>query len=177
MNISKETRQIVRSRANFACEYCSVSEIDAGSELTLDHFHPPSKGGDDSLENLVYCCQRCNGYKSDYFPATSRQPSIWNPRHSPASRHFIQLDDGYLKGLTKEGEFTIRLLRLNRPQLIAMRAKKKNEQEKQHLLSQLLEITAVLKQTNQQVNNLSHQQQSLLEEQFMILKILTRKDS
>jgi outer membrane lipoprotein-sorting protein len=44
----------VRRRANFACEFCGVSETDAGGQLTVDHFQPRHKGGDDSLENLIY---------------------------------------------------------------------------------------------------------------------------
>jgi hypothetical protein len=45
----------------------------------------------------------------------------------------------------------------------------------QQLLSQLLEISSVMKQTNEQVNNLSQQQQTLLDEQLLILRILTNK--
>ncbi len=177
MSVSKETRQLVRRRANFACEYCGIRETDAGSELTLDHYQPPLKGGDDSPENLVYCCHRCNEYKSDYFPATTEQPFIWNPRISLASQHFIELEDGHLKGLTKEGEFTIRLLKLNRVQLLAFRIKRKNQQENQQLLEQLVVISEIMKQTNDQVSNLSQQQQALLDEQMKILKILTGKDT
>lgn len=80
MSISKETRETVRTRANFACEYCGVTETDSGSELTIDHFHPPRKGGDDKLDNLIYCCYRCNLYKSDYFPQKPEDHQLWNPR-------------------------------------------------------------------------------------------------
>jgi hypothetical protein len=40
MSISPELRQYVRKRADFACEYCGVSEIDSGGELTIDHYCP-----------------------------------------------------------------------------------------------------------------------------------------
>lgn len=177
MSISKETRQWVRQRANFICEYCGISETDAGSELTLDHYQPIQKGGDDSPDNLVYCCHRCNEYKSDYFPVLSNHPFLWNPRHTPASQHFIELEDGTIKGLTTEGEFTIQLLRLNRAQLVAYRIKRKNEHENRQLLKQLLELSELMKQTNDQVKNLSQHQQTLLDEQMKILKILTNKDT
>ncbi|RRR73903.1 MAG: hypothetical protein EI684_08085 [Candidatus Viridilinea halotolerans] len=35
----------------------------------MDHHHPPGRGGSpDHADNLVYCCSRCNLYKSDYWP-------------------------------------------------------------------------------------------------------------
>lgn len=56
-----EIRETVRVRAQFACEYCGVRETDSGDLLTIDHFQPVGKGGDDSLENLVYCCELIDG--------------------------------------------------------------------------------------------------------------------
>jgi 5-methylcytosine-specific restriction endonuclease McrA len=40
MTISDEKRHAVREQYNFACGYCGISEIDAGSELEIDHFQP-----------------------------------------------------------------------------------------------------------------------------------------
>jgi hypothetical protein len=28
----------VRQRAGFVCEYCGVTEVDVGGQLTIDHF-------------------------------------------------------------------------------------------------------------------------------------------
>jgi hypothetical protein len=53
MTVSNEMREQVRQRANFACEFCGVTETDTGGELTIDHFQPVRKGGDDSFENLL----------------------------------------------------------------------------------------------------------------------------
>ena len=66
MSLSDVVRQQVRVRANFACEYCLVQDAAVGSEQTIDHFRPKSKGGTDELANLVYCCVRCNTYKGNY---------------------------------------------------------------------------------------------------------------
>lgn len=41
------------------CVYCG----DAESPLTADHVIPPSRGGDDSIGNLVPACYSCNGAK------------------------------------------------------------------------------------------------------------------
>ena len=76
MSISAEMRLLVRERANFRCEYCGVSEQDTGGELTLDHFQPQVRGGTDDPANLLYCCQHCNQYKSDYWPDDEASPML-----------------------------------------------------------------------------------------------------
>jgi 5-methylcytosine-specific restriction endonuclease McrA len=58
VRISQSVRQKIRESADFACEYCGISETDSGGELTVDHFQPISKNGGDEQENLVYCCFR-----------------------------------------------------------------------------------------------------------------------
>lgn len=122
--ISPETRQFVRERAGFACEYCGVTEISTGAELTIDHYCPKAKGGTDEVENLVYCCYRCNQYKSDYWASEVAIPPLWNPRTEPAERHFLRLRDGRLSALTEVGNQTIQTLRLNRPLLVANRLRR-----------------------------------------------------
>jgi len=80
MTIKAAIRKQVRERAGFACEFCGISETDTGGQLTVDHFRPKAKGGDDSLDNLLYCCARCNQYKLDYWPSRPDDPPLWNPR-------------------------------------------------------------------------------------------------
>ncbi len=135
MTIIANIREQVRQRANFACEFCGVTEIDTGGELTIDHFQPISQQGDDSLENLLYCCIRCNQYKLDYWPTHSDDISLWNPRREPRSKHFIELEDGRLHPLTSTGVFTQKRLRLNRPPLVAHRLRERQRAEKMYLLS------------------------------------------
>lgn len=48
----------VRQRYEGRCGYCGVSEGETGGELTVDHFRPLCAGGDDTDDNLVYCCFR-----------------------------------------------------------------------------------------------------------------------
>ncbi|HZP82505.1 MAG TPA: hypothetical protein VFB21_12765 [Chthonomonadaceae bacterium] len=38
MTITALLREQVRQRANFACEYCGVTETDTASLLTIDHY-------------------------------------------------------------------------------------------------------------------------------------------
>jgi hypothetical protein len=55
MTISITIRKHIRQCANFAWEFCGIRETDTGGSLTIDHFQPKSKGGNDRLENLLYC--------------------------------------------------------------------------------------------------------------------------
>ncbi len=175
MSITKEIRESVRQRAACACEFCGVSETDTGGELTLDHYQPQTKGGTDDLENLLYCCNRCNLYKHDYFPASPTEPMLWNPRTEPASAHFLELEDGSLSPLTHMGAFTLQRLRLNRPPLVAHRLFKRKNKEEAHLLNRYRELLVLLEQVNSQLGAVTEEQHSLLEEQQRLLRLLLRR--
>lgn len=51
MTISFASRQRIRDRANFLCEYCHSFEEASSSLFTLDHLIPQSLGGND-IERL-----------------------------------------------------------------------------------------------------------------------------
>ena len=172
MNVTQEQRDQVRQRANYACEFCGVSEADAAGQLTIDHFHPRSKGGDNSLDNLLYSCVRCNLYKQDYWPGQPDAPVLWNPRREPATRHFLELDDGQLLPLTPVGEFTIRRLRLNRVPLVTYRQSKQKQAENLRLLMQYRDLVSLLTQLNAQLATLTKEQQQLLVVQRELLRLL-----
>ena len=175
MTISLEIREQIRRRTNFACEFCGVSETDVGGQLTIDHFQPKSKGGEDFLENLLYCCICCNQYKQDYW-FVGDEPSLWNPRQEPASVHFLELDTGKLLPLTPTGEFTIKRLRLNRSPLVAYRLGKRRKAEEIRLLKQYKDLSQLLGQLNEQLVTLVEEQQQLLEEQRELIRFLLRRN-
>lgn len=57
------TKKAVLVRDNFECQYC-------GCKLTMntgtrDHVHPLSKGGKNTLSNVVAACKPCNGKKDN----------------------------------------------------------------------------------------------------------------
>ena len=167
-----DIREQVRQRANFICEFCGVTEADTGGRLTIDHFRPRTKGEDDSLENLLYCCVRCNQYKQDYWSTSSGDPSLWNPRLEPASRHFLKLDDGTLYPLTPTGTFTLKRLRLNRSPLVAYRSSKRRRAEEIRLLTRYRDLVRLLNRLHTQMAELVEEQQELLEEQQILLRLL-----
>lgn len=171
MSITPAVRLQVRERANFACEFCQVSETDTGAELTIDHYHPQVKGGSDALDNLLYCCTRCNQYKGDYWHQNS-EPPLWNPRNEPAAQHFLELDDGTLYPLTKTGAFTLKRLRLNRLPLVQYRLRKRKQSEEVRLLTRYRDLVQLLEQLNAQLSAEMQDQQQLLKEQHELLKLL-----
>lgn len=63
-DIATGLRFDVLSRDGFRCQYCGVS-VEEGALLHVDHRFPKSKGGLDTLENLVTACIDCNLGKSD----------------------------------------------------------------------------------------------------------------
>ncbi len=172
MSVSATVRENIRQRANFSCEYCGVSETESGGELTVDHFRPTSKGGDDSKENLVYCCFRCNVYKSDYWAEVSK---LFNPRKDKRDEHFWFSESGKLLPLTKTGEFTIKLLRLNRPPLVEKRWQDFQKLEERQILEQTQKAVEALLHLNRQQRELLKEQQNLLKEQRRLLEFLFRE--
>lgn len=172
MMVSSKIREQVRRRANYACEFCGVTETDTGGELTMDHFQPITRGGSDRLDNLIYCCQRCNQYKSDYWQSNPNDPALWNPRIQPVGEHFFQMEDGTTRPLTATAAFTIKRLRLNRPPLVAYRLQKRNQIEEIRLLTRYREVVQLLEQLEAQLALVTDEQRQLLEEQRELLKLL-----
>jgi HNH endonuclease len=170
MAITAEIRLFVRQRAHFACEYCGVSELQAGGELTIDHHRPLSKGGDDHPDNLVYCCARCNQQKGEYWPNLPEDVPLWNPRLEPPSHHFHVIGDGNLISRTDIGTFTLRRLNLNRTQLVARRCRLIRNAEKKRLLDRRRELIAVRLREMRKNEELNETQRALLSEMLDLLR-------
>ena len=102
-----------------------MSEESAGGELTIDHYQPVSAGGDNSDDNLVYACWRCNLYKSDNFPSAAGIAigyGLLHPLLDDVSAHILANEiTGDPEPRTETGHFHILTLHLNRPALIIHR--------------------------------------------------------
>ncbi|MEB3298054.1 MAG: HNH endonuclease [Candidatus Sericytochromatia bacterium] len=72
----KPSRQALFRRDRHVCQYCGRK----GGDLTVDHVMPRSRGGEDSWENLVAACLRCNNRKGDRTPDEARMPLVRQPR-------------------------------------------------------------------------------------------------
>lgn len=143
MSISKQVRYRVRKAFDFCFAYCGVREDQIGAELDVDHFQPTSRGGTDDFDNLICTCPACNRFKSYYWPTPESPVSFYllHPRNDDLKEHIMEAADGRLVGLTSRGRFHIRLLHLNRPQLIAARQEwRGNQLMKQMLVQQAVQI-------------------------------------
>lgn len=84
-------RRIMLSRKNIftrdgnRCQYCKTSR----GPLTLDHVIPKTMGGDDTWENLVCACAKCNNKKGDRTPEQAGMKLLKRPAR-PNFITFIQ---------------------------------------------------------------------------------------
>jgi hypothetical protein len=164
--VSPEARATIRHQYNLCCGYCGVSEIEVGSLLEIDHFKPLSHGGSDDLGNLVYACTGCNRVKGDYWPADDTSPHLHllHPEHDNLAAHVAETDDGRLVGLTQQGWFHIHWLRLNRPQLVMRRQRRRERQHQEKIL-------VITEATNQQ---LAERVRALEQEVSQLLALIRR---
>ena len=58
------SRKNILRRDGHKCQYCGATSV----TLTVDHIMPKSRGGEDSWENLVSACLRCNNVKGSQTP-------------------------------------------------------------------------------------------------------------
>ncbi|MBL4685359.1 MAG: HNH endonuclease [Nannocystaceae bacterium] len=72
------SRENVYLRDGYQCQYCG--KHCAGTELTLDHVQPSSRGGGTSWRNVVTACVRCNRDKGRLTPAEASMPLRSVPR-------------------------------------------------------------------------------------------------
>jgi 5-methylcytosine-specific restriction endonuclease McrA len=92
-------KKIILSRKNILrrdahkCQYCGRSDL----TLTVDHVQPISRAGEDTWENLVCACVKCNNKKGDRTPDEAAMPlrrRPMRPNHVTFIRHFVgSLDD------------------------------------------------------------------------------------
>jgi hypothetical protein len=71
------SRRNIFMRDGERCMYCGVRF--RPQELTLDHIVPRSRGGKNSWDNLVACCQKDNHRKGDRLPEEAGMKLIHKP--------------------------------------------------------------------------------------------------
>jgi len=88
------SRKNILRRDNHKCQYCGSTV-----NLTVDHIMPKSKGGEDTWENLVTACIRCNNRKGDRTPEEAKMHLKNNPKkpsHITFIKNFVgAIDDGW----------------------------------------------------------------------------------
>lgn len=147
----------VRRRYHYRCGYCGVSETDIGGELTVDHFLPPKSGGDESDDNLVYCCVRCNQYKGKLSPLENGgdpELRLLHPLLDELAAHLQEETNGTLTGLSKTGTHHIHVFRLNRDALLQHRLEEKLQAAREMYYANLEAENDELLQENRELKQL-----------------------
>jgi len=124
--ISATTKELVKQRASFYCEYCYAPANFSPSYFEFDHIFPCSLGGNSAANNLAYACGICNNSKSNLIqypdPFTNQQTNLFHPRTDLWTDHFQWNKDGTLiLGVTSSGRATTILLQVNRPSNVNLR--------------------------------------------------------
>lgn len=90
----------------------------------LDHVIPEQHGGPFTLENLAWCCPRCNRHKGPNLSGldsdTNGLTPLFHPRADIWKEHFVW-QGPVLDGLTPKGRATVRVLRMNHPDAVLVR--------------------------------------------------------
>jgi hypothetical protein len=116
--MDKEIYELVRTRANEACEYCRLPERCLIIPFEIEHVVPAQHGGADVPSNLAFACLHCNRHKGPNLAGIDRQTSrtrlvrLFNPRRHSWHRHF-RWDGPRIFGRTPIGRVTVELLAMN----------------------------------------------------------------
>ncbi len=118
MTVDDATKELVRERANYLCEYCHSPERISANRFTVDHLLPKSIGGSDDTNNLALACRRCNerryNFVAGFDSETEAIVALFNPRQQIWSQHFIWSANGRkIIGVTSTGRATCKRLDLN----------------------------------------------------------------
>jgi len=117
---NKNFKNELLDKSHHRCAYCGVM-VDKPS---IDHFIPKFLAPDlaNDLNNLIISCNECNYYKGKKFPESEDgEPLLLHPLLDNWNEHIIELENGYLQGITQRGSATIETLKLNRPKLVEFR--------------------------------------------------------
>lgn len=106
-----EKTEYLRTLYGYACGYCGVTETEQGV-LTRDHFKPLTKGGRNSIDNMVYACADCNQAKGDYFSDAPGE-RLLHPLHDDLTEHLCRYDGRICHALSPLGAIYVRVLKLD----------------------------------------------------------------
>jgi hypothetical protein len=91
----------------------------------IEHIIATQHVSNDSLENLCLACDRCNAYKgpnlSSVDPESGEIVQLYHPRRDTWTAHF-RFEGPRIVGLTSTGRATVRLLQMNAPRRLELRA-------------------------------------------------------
>ncbi len=80
------TKRAILTRDSFKCAYCG------GKGDTVDHIIPQSRKGENTWENLVTACRRCNNRKANRTPEEAGMLLLFSPETYDGGRSDIQAE-------------------------------------------------------------------------------------
>jgi hypothetical protein len=119
------TRELVRRRAGYRCEYCRLHEDDDPLfAFHVEHIIAKQHRGTDSPSNLALSCHQDNLRKGPNLtgidPKTKKLVRLFNPRRQKWDRHF-RWEGAYLVGRTPTGRATVEVLGMNLAHRVMLR--------------------------------------------------------
>lgn len=119
------TKGIVRSRAQYQCEYCGIPQKYFAELFHIEHIIPRQHRGSDDVSNLAYACRRCNLHKGPNIagldPETDKLTQLYSPRTDDWNEHFVQDERSEIVGLTDIGRATVYVLAMNAERRVLLR--------------------------------------------------------
>ena len=58
--LDRATRDLVRTRAGYRCEYCQLHQDHSNLTFHVEHIVAKQHRGSDDVDNLALACHRCN---------------------------------------------------------------------------------------------------------------------
>jgi 5-methylcytosine-specific restriction endonuclease McrA len=120
-------RREVWERARGRCEYCHLHEDNSYYTHEIDHIYAEKHGGETLSHNLCLACALCNRYKGSDLcsldPQTGAIAVLFHPRRDPWTAHFRLARNGQIDAHSATGRVTIKVLGLNRVELVADRTR------------------------------------------------------
>jgi len=120
-------RKQVADRAKLRCEYCRLHEDHTYFTHEIDHIYAEKHGGDTVEANLCLACMDCNRHKGSDLcsldPRTGSIVALFHPRRDKWDEHFTMATTGMIEPITATARVTERVLRFNRVDLVADRAR------------------------------------------------------
>lgn len=111
--ISKKIRFDTFKRDSFSCQYCGLTPPSV--VLEIDHIHPVSKGGSNSIDNLVTSCFDCNRGKGaeslGVIPQTLADKAVLVKEKEEQLKAYLRVVDSKNKRLSKDVDLLEGVLR------------------------------------------------------------------
>jgi hypothetical protein len=122
--VTEAERRQIRMRAGDRCEYCHLPQEGHDEQFSVDHVIARKHGGSDGLENLAFCCLRCNLHKGTDLtgidPTTGTVAPVFNPRRDVWEDHF-EFVGALIRGRSATGMTTVQLLQMNAAERVRLR--------------------------------------------------------